>query len=85
MWIRNENIETFVNIYEYLINKYKFIPINITIDCQKAHIKALLKLFPNCCLIICYFHIIRRLVIYLPEIRSKNIAKKKRLKICYQI
>ena len=78
--ISNENVEMFVNIYEYLINKYKFNPIRITVDCQKAHIKALLKLFPYCCLIICYFLIIRRLVIHLPEIRSKNIEKKEQAK-----
>ena len=78
--ISNENIETYVNIYEYLINKYKFNPTKLTVDCQKSHILAILKLFPNCCLIICYFHIIRRLVIHLPEIRSKNLEKKEMVK-----
>lgn len=38
--ISNENTKTFINMYEYLINKYKFNPIKITVDCQKAHIIA---------------------------------------------
>ena len=78
--ISNENIETYVNIYEYLINKYKFNPTKLTVDCQKSHILAILKLFPNCCLIICYFHIIMRIVIHLTEIRSKNLEKKEMAK-----
>ena len=34
----------------------------MTVDCQKAHIISIHK----------YFHFIRRLVIHLPQIRSKN-------------
>jgi len=36
----------------------------MTVDCQKAHLISLYKFFPNTCLIICYFHIIKRLVIH---------------------
>ena len=43
--ISNENIENFVNINGYLINKYKFNPIKLRVDCQKAHILAILKIF----------------------------------------
>ena len=35
-----------------------------------------IKIYPNCYIIICYFHIIRRLVIHLPQIRSKNKESK---------
>ena len=80
--ISNENIETYSNIYEYLINKYKSYPTKMNVDCQKAHIIALLKLFRNCVIIICYLLIIRRLFIHLHELRAKNNKKKINRKIC---
>ena len=46
--INNENIETFNNIYQYLYKKYKFQPTKIIIDCQKAHIISIQKIYPNC-------------------------------------
>ena len=70
--ISNENVETFDTIYQYLYSKYKFQPTKLTVDCQKSHIISIQKIYPNCYIIICYFHIIRRLVIHLPQIRSKN-------------
>ena len=74
--LTNENVETFTNIYEYLIDKYNFYPTKMTVDCQKANIITIQKHFPNCYIIICYFHIIRRFALHLPEIRSKNKEKK---------
>ena len=79
--ISNENVETFDVIYQYLYSKYKFQPKKITVDCQKSHIISLQKIYPNSYIIICYFHIIRRLVIHLPQIRSKN--KEKNLQKIY--
>ncbi len=46
--ISNENVETFNNIYQYLYKKYKFQPTKIKIDCQKAHIISIQKIYPNC-------------------------------------
>ena len=74
--INNENIETFNNIYQYLFKKYKFQPIKMKVERQKAHIISIQKIYPNCYIIICYFHIIRILVIHLPQIRSKNKESK---------
>ena len=65
--IRNENIETFTTIYNYLYEKYKFTPKKMIVDFQKADLSSLYKFFPNTCIIICYFHIIRRLVIILKD------------------
>ena len=78
--IRNENIETFTIIYNYLYEKYKFVPKKMTVDCQKAHLISLYKFFPNTCIIICYFHIIRRLVIHLKDLKNKNMTKKENAK-----
>ena len=75
--LTNENVETFSNIYEYLIDKYNFYPTKMTVDCQKANIIAIQKHFPNCYIIICYFHIIRRFVLHLPKYNLK--IKKKRV------
>ena len=67
--ISNENIETYDAIYQYLYNKYNFQPTKMAVDCQKAHIISIQKIFPNCYIIVCYFHIIRRLVIHLTQLR----------------
>ena len=48
----------------------------MTVDCQKSHIISIHKIYPNFYIIICYFYIIRRLVINLPQIRSKNKESK---------
>ena len=78
--IRNENIETFSTIYNYLYDKFKFNPPKLTVDCQKANLISLYKFFPNCNIIICYFHIVRRLVIHLGALRSKNLSLKEHAK-----
>lgn len=48
----------------------------MTVDFQKANIISIQKIFPNCYIIVCYFHIIRRLVIHLPQLRTKNKENK---------
>ena len=70
--IRNENIETFSTILEYLKINFGFYPKIITTDCQKAEIIAVRKIFPDTKNIICYYHIIKRCVLHLPELKSKN-------------
>ena len=52
----------------------------MTVDCQKAHLITLYKFYPNCIIIICYFHIIHRLVIHLNQLRSKNLTLKENAK-----
>ena len=74
--ISNENVETSNNIYQYLYKKYKFQPTKITVDHQKAHNIFIPNIYPSCCIIICYFHIIRRLVIHLPQ----SVQKIKKVK-----
>lgn len=56
-----ENIGTFTSIYNYLYDKFKFNPRKMTVDCQKTNLISLYKFFPNS-IIICYFHIIRRIL-----------------------
>ena len=50
------------------------------VDCQKAHLITLYKFYPNCIIIICYFHINLRLVIHLNQLRSKNLTLKENAK-----
>ena len=78
--IKNENIETFSKIFEYLITKYRFSPKIINVDCNKAQIIAIKKYFKESKIIICYYHIIKKLIQHLPEIKSKNPETKKKAK-----
>ena len=52
----------------------------MTVDCQKANLISLYNYFPNSIIIICYFHIIRRFVIHLGALRSKNLSYKENAK-----
>lgn len=74
--IQNENKESFYSIYKYLIDNYNLKLSLITCDCNAVHIIAIYKLSPSTNILLCYFHIIRRLIIHLPDIRSKNKDKK---------
>ena len=57
-----ENHETFCSIFKYLYNKYNFQPNTLNIDCNNAEIIAVKKVFINTKLIICYYHLMKRLV-----------------------
>ena len=69
--IKNENQETFCSIFKYLNNKYNFQPSTINIDCNNAEIIAVKKVFINTKIILCYYHLMKRLVQHLPELSSK--------------
>ena len=43
--IKNENIETFACIFNYLKTNYNFAPISINVDCYMAEIISIKKLF----------------------------------------
>lgn len=75
-FIQNENKETFMTIYKYIIDNYGLkIPL-LACNCNATHIIAIYKIFPSTNIILCYFHVLRRLIIHMPDIRSKNKNKK---------
>lgn len=78
--IKNENEETFSSIFKYLNSKYSFYPEIINYDCCIAEIKAIKKTFNDSHIIICYYHVIKRIIQHLPEIRNKNKIKKEHAK-----
>ena len=78
--IKNENEETFKSILEYLNINYKFEPKIINVDCNKAEIIAIKKTFLNTKINICYYHLMKKFVQHLPELRSKNKILKNKAK-----
>ena len=78
--IKNENEETFSSIFKYLNSQYSFYPEIINCDCYIAEIKAIKKTFNDSHIIICYYHVIKRIIQHLPEIRNKNKIKKEHAK-----
>ena len=74
--IKNENIETFSKILEFLKKEYQFDPKIMKTDCSLAEIMSIRNVFPLCKNLICYFHIIHRCVKHLPQIRSKDVEIK---------
>ena len=71
-------MEAFSKIFTYLITKYKFNPKILNVDCNIAQIIAIKKNFKETKIIICYYHIMKKLIQHLPEIKSNNPNKKKR-------
>ena len=70
--IKNENEETFLKIFDYLKQRFKFDPKNITMDLCKAEINAARKTFPNANIILCFFHYMQRIVKHLKELKTAN-------------
>ena len=78
--MKNENIETFTIIFNYLQEKYGFTPKSINIDCSSAEIISIKKKFPNCKIILCYYHIMKRIIKHLPQINNKKETIQKKAK-----
>ena len=75
--ISNEDFETFYTILEYLKNKYKFNPKNITLDFSKAEYNAFKIIFRDITIIPCFYHYCQNFARKLPELRNKNKVLKK--------
>ena len=78
--IKNENVEAFSKIFTYLITKYKFNPKILNVYCNIAQIIAIKKNFKETKIIICYYHIMKKLIQHLPEIKNSNPNIKKKAK-----
>ena len=78
--IQNENVETFCKIFSYLYTNYNFDPQIINIDCNNAEIISIKKNFINAKIVICFYHIVKRLIQHIPQIRSKNKELKNKAK-----
>lgn len=76
-FIYNENLETFESIFNHLKINYNFYPELITIDLGRACYKAINKVFPSCRIFPCYFHIIRRFILHIGNLKSKNKVIKR--------
>ena len=52
----------------------------MTCDCNNAEIISIKRIFPDCQIILCFFHIIKNCVHKLPELKMKVKTKKLRVK-----
>ena len=78
--IKNENVETIVEILTFLQKNYNFNPTLITSDCALSFAIAIKKTFPQCIHILCYYHVIKRIILHLKELKSKNKELKRKAK-----
>ena len=78
--IYNENKETFEAIFNFLKYNFGFNPNLFTVDFGKAGYIAIKNVFPNTRIYPCYFHLIRRLIIHIKYLRSKNRVLKRAAK-----
>lgn len=78
--IKNENIEMFMTILKYLRDNLYYNPKIMTCDCNNAEIISIKRIFPDCQIILYFFHIIKNCVHKLPELKSKVKTKKLRAK-----
>lgn len=74
--IRNENIENFKKIFNYLKIKYNFEPKYITSDYHRGQIAAINSSFPDAEIILCLFHALKNIKAKIPNLNSKNIKEK---------
>ena len=70
--IYNENTETLETIFNYLKHNYFFKPDLITLDLGKAGLKAIKNVYPDVRIFPCYFHLIRRIILHIKNLKSKN-------------
>ena len=75
--IYNENRETIENILKYLKLNFNFNPPVITLDFRKVGYLAFKNIFPKTRIFPCYFHLIRRLIIHIKNLRSDNKVIKR--------
>ena len=78
--IYNENYETLVTIFKFLKTNYNFQPDLFTVDFGRAGYTAIKNIFPNTRIFPCYFHLIRRLIIHLKDLKSNNKVIKRNAK-----
>ena len=76
--IKNKNYETINEILVYLKSKYNFRPKLITLDMARGPIKAFIRNFTNIDIYICFYHFISRVVLHLPQLKSKKPLVKKK-------
>lgn len=64
-------------IFQYLKDRFKFNSLIITMDLCKAQINAVIKMFQNANIILCFFHYMQRLIKHLKKLKSNNSIIKK--------
>ena len=72
--IKNINQETIIKIFKYFVEI-------INIDCNISEIITIKKIFNDSKLIICYYHILKLIIQYLPQKRSSDKIKKRKAHI----
>ena len=78
--IKNENFETFDSIINYLKNNYQFEPKVMIVDFCKTAYKAFKTNYKNIRMFACFFHLMQRLTLHLPQLKDKNKTIKKKAK-----
>ena len=75
--IYNENKETLESIYKYLKLNYNFYPKLFAVDFGRAGYVSIKNIFPKTRIYPCYFHLIRRLIIHIKNLKSNNKILKR--------
>ena len=78
--IYNENEETFMEIFKFLKINFNLKHSLFTVDFGKAGCLALNSIFPETSIFPCYFHFIRRMIIHIKNLHSKNKVIKRNAK-----
>ena len=78
--IYNENKETLEAIFNFLKLNYNFYSNLFTVDFGKAGYLAIQNIFSKTRIFPCFFHLIRRLILHLKYLRSKNKLVKRNAK-----
>ena len=74
--IKHENKENFESVLNYLKINYNFSPKNITSDFHMGQVKAILSVYNESNLILCWFHALRNIKNKIPFLNSKNSSDK---------
>ena len=75
--IINESKETIIKIFDYLNLKYNFQPNIMSMEFDRGPYKAVIHKYPNRKIFPCFFHLIQRYALHLPELKYKKNTLKK--------
>ena len=74
--IKNENIETFKCIINHLKETYNFNPKIMTVDFCKAAYITFKNTYKDIIMVPCFFHLLQRLILHLPQYKDQNVQLK---------
>ena len=78
--IKNENLETYKKILLYLKDTFNFKPEIMTVDFCKAAYIAFKNIYKDIIMVPCFFHLIQRLILHLPQYKDSKLTIKNNAK-----